>query len=185
VLIVLNQGDINLGLVKGYEGGFGSKELSAPQAGLMAALSQGIVGGQMSWALIIAGMVMGLAFILMRVKGPMLIFVGMYLPFETVFAIFVGGLIKGILDSVAQRKKYNEAQQAGVENTSVLLASGLIAGEALMGLLIAIFAIFNIFFKDTLGITQPSYLTGLLVLVVVAYFMVRLPLQKADQTKMP
>ncbi len=183
VLIVLNQGDINLGLAKGYEGGFGSKELSAPQAGLMAALSQGIVGGEMSWALIIAGMVMGLAFILMQVKSPMLIFVGMYLPFETVFAIFVGGLIKGILDMAAKRKKYSETQQAGVENTSVLLASGLIAGEALMGLLIAIFAIFNIFFKDTLGIEYPCYIIGLAVLVAVAYFMIRIPLQKANKAK--
>lgn len=49
VLIVLNQGDINMGLQQGYEGGFGSKNLSAPQAGLMAALSQGIIGGQMAW----------------------------------------------------------------------------------------------------------------------------------------
>jgi putative OPT family oligopeptide transporter len=178
VLIVLNQGDINLGLNNGYTGGFGSKELSAPQAGLMATLSQGIVGGQMAWALIIAGMVMGVAFILMQVKSPMLIFVGMYLPFETVFAIFVGGLIKGILDIYVKKRKYNEGQLASVENTGILLASGLIAGEALMGLLIAIFAIFNIFFGGVLNIGNPQYLIGILILVAVAYFLVRIPLRK-------
>lgn len=182
VLIVLNQGDINLGLNNGYEGGFGSKELSAPQAGLMATLSQGIVGGQMAWALIIAGMVMGFAFILMQVKSPMLIFVGMYLPFETVFAIFAGGLIKGILDIYVKKRKYNEGQLASVENTGVLLASGLIAGEALMGLLIAIFAIFNIFFGDMLNISSPQYLIGILILIVIAYFLVKIPLNKASKT---
>lgn len=178
VLIVLNQGDINLGLNNGYEGGFGSKELSAPQAGLMATLSQGIVGGQMAWMLIIAGMIMGLAFILMQVKSPMLIFVGMYLPFETVFAIFVGGLIKGVLDLYVKRRKYNEGQLATVENTGVLLASGLIAGEALMGLLIAIFAIFNVFFGGMLNISNPMYIIGILVLLAIAYFLVKIPLKR-------
>ncbi len=179
VLIILNQGDINMGLNKGYEGGFGSAELSAPQAGLMATLSQGIVGGQMAWALIIAGMIMGFAFILMQVKSPMLIFVGMYLPFATVCAIFVGGLIKGILDLYTKQRNYNEGQLAATENTGVLLASGLIAGEALMGLLIAIFAIFNIFFENMLKIQHPNYLLGILIMAVIGYFLVKIPLSKA------
>ena len=81
VLAFLNDGDIasgkNLGL---FQGGFGSKNLPAPQASLMAILSRGIVQGQMAWPLIIAGMLMGTAFILMQVKSPMLVSVGMYLP---------------------------------------------------------------------------------------------------------
>ena len=183
VLIILNQGDINMGLQQGYEGGFGSKNLSAPQAGLMATLSQGIVGGQMAWALIIAGMILGVAFILMGVKSPMLIFVGMYLPFNTVFAIFVGGLIKGILDLYVARRKYNERQLATVENTGVLLASGMIAGEALMGLVAAVFAMFNIFFSDLLSIQHPQYIIGLIIVAVIGYFFVSVPLKKAGSTK--
>ncbi|MEG1684760.1 MAG: oligopeptide transporter, OPT family [Bacteroides sp.] len=183
VLIILNQGDINMGLQQGYEGGFGSKNLSAPQAGLMATLSQGIVGGQMAWALIIAGMILGVAFILMGISSPMLIFVGMYLPFSTVFAIFAGGLIKGILDLYVARRKYNEGQLATVENTGVLLASGMIAGEALMGLVVAIFAMFNIFFADLLPFANPTYSIGLIIVVVIAYFFVRIPLKKADMLK--
>ena len=62
---------------------FGSKDLPAPQAGLMAALSKGIVGGEMAWPLVIVGMLMGFAFILIQVKSPMLVAVGMYLPLET------------------------------------------------------------------------------------------------------
>jgi putative OPT family oligopeptide transporter len=173
VLILLNQGDINMGGT-----GFGSKELPAPQASLMATLAKGIVGGEMTWILIIAGMVLGLAFILMGLKSPMLIFVGMYLPFGTVCAIFVGGLIKGVLDLYTIRRKYNEQQLATVENTSVLMASGLIAGEALMGLIIAIFAVINVFFNKMLPIDNPSYLIGLLIVFVTGYFLVTVPLRK-------
>lgn len=183
VLIILNQGDINMGIQQGYEGGFGSENLSAPQAGLMAALSKGIVGGDMTWAFIIAGMILGFAFILMGIKSPMLIFVGMYLPLSTVFAIFTGGLIKGVLDIYTKRRKYNEGQLATTENTGVLLASGMIAGEALMGLVIAAFAMFNIFFSDTLSIKNPLYIIGLVIIFIVGYFLVKLPLKKADSMK--
>ncbi|MDR0295977.1 MAG: oligopeptide transporter, OPT family [Prevotellaceae bacterium] len=181
VLIVLNQGDINMGVAQGYEGGFGSQHLPAPQAGLMAALASGIVEGQMTWVLIIAGMIMGVAFILMGIKSPMLIFVGMYLPFATVFAIFTGGLIKGILDLYVARRKYNEGQLLTTENTGVLMASGLIAGEALMGLIIAIFAMFNRFFTDMLNISNPQYFIGLGIIAAVAYFLIKTPLKRASK----
>jgi putative OPT family oligopeptide transporter len=118
-------------------GGFGGPNLSAPQAGLMAALSQGIVGGEMAWPLVIVGIAMGLSLVLVRVKSPMLFAVGMYLPLETTFAIFVGGLLRGFVDRRAEKRGYNAAQKARVENAGVLTASGLIAGEALMGLVVA------------------------------------------------
>jgi putative OPT family oligopeptide transporter len=118
-------------------GGFGGKNLPAPQAGLMAALSQGIVGGEMAWPLVLVGIAMGITLILVRVKSPMLFSVGMYLPLETTFAIFIGGLIRGFVDKLAGKRDYNAAQKARVENAGVLAASGLIAGEALVGLLVA------------------------------------------------
>jgi hypothetical protein len=58
----------------------------------------------------------------------------MYLPFQTTFAIFIGGLIRWLGDTMAARRGLNEAQRARVENAGVLTASGLIAGEALLGL---------------------------------------------------
>jgi putative OPT family oligopeptide transporter len=118
-------------------GGFGSPNLSAPQAGLMAAISQGIVGGEMAWPLVIVGIAMGISLILIRVKSPMLFAVGMYLPLETTFAIFVGGMIRAFVDRQAEQRGLNAAQKARVENAGVLTASGLIAGEALMGLVAA------------------------------------------------
>jgi putative OPT family oligopeptide transporter len=118
-------------------GGFGGPNLSAPQAGLMAALSQGIVGGEMAWPLVIAGIAMGISLILVKVRSPMLFAVGMYLPLETTFAIFVGGMVRGFVDRQAEKRGFNAAQKARVENAGVLTASGLIAGEALMGLVAA------------------------------------------------
>ena len=57
----------------------------------------------MAWPLIIVGMVMGFGLILMQVRSPMLVCVGMYLPLGTTFAIFVGGLIKGIRRTMWRR----------------------------------------------------------------------------------
>ena len=74
---------------------FGSAALPAPQAGLMAMLAQGIVGGQMAWPLVIVGILMGFALIMIEVRSVMLFAVGMYLPLGTTSAIFVGGLSAG------------------------------------------------------------------------------------------
>jgi putative OPT family oligopeptide transporter len=118
-------------------GGFGGPNLPAPQAGLMAAISQGIVGGEMAWPLVVVGIALGVSMIMVKVRSPMLFSVGMYLPLETTFAIFIGGLLRGLVDRQAEKRGYNAAQKARVENAGVLTASGLIAGEALMGLVVA------------------------------------------------
>jgi putative OPT family oligopeptide transporter len=131
-------------------GGFGGPDLAAPQAGLMAAVSQGVVGGEMAWPLVIVGIAMGISLILIKVRSPMLFSVGMYLPLETTFAIFIGGMIRGIVDKARDKRGYNAAQKARVENAGVLAASGLIAGEALVGLVVATV----VFFRDRMG--QPA-----------------------------
>ncbi len=91
--------------------GFGDPKLAAPQAGLMAALAQGIVGGEMAWPLVIAGQVFGVVLIMFKVRSPMLVAVGMYLPFPTTFAIFVGGMLRWITDWLqpARRKQRSAA----------------------------------------------------------------------------
>jgi putative OPT family oligopeptide transporter len=183
VLHLLNQADIAEGISKGYEGGFGSKSLSAPQAGLMAMLSNGIVGGQMAWPLIIVGLFMGLAFILMQVKSPMLVSVGMYLPLETTFAIFVGGIIKGIVEMIVKKKGYNDAQKVRLENVGILLASGLIAGEALTGLGFAPLKIFNVPIPQIFS--DPSPLIGLVVIALIALYLIYVPLRNAGSADEP
>lgn len=186
VLAYLHEGDIASGNNLGYQGGFGSKNLSAPQASLMAILSRGIVEGAMAWPLIVAGMLMGTAFILMQVKSPMLVSVGMYLPIETTFAIFVGGLFKGAVDWYNEKRKYNLAQKTRVENTGVLLASGMIAGEALMGLVIAILAVLNIFIYDYFVFFQhPSFLISLVIIGLIGFIMIQIPLKNAGKPDEP
>src|ERR1700685_2208434 len=138
-LLVLYQGNINAG-----GSGFGDKALPAPQAGLMASLAQGIVGGDMAWPLIAAGILMGVALVMIGVKSPMLVAIGMYLPVVTTFAIFVGGMVRWVTDTLARRRDMNEAQKIRIESVGVLAASGMIAGEALMGLVTATFNFFDI-----------------------------------------
>ncbi|MFN7993196.1 MAG: oligopeptide transporter, OPT family [Bryobacteraceae bacterium] len=117
-------------------GGIGGRALPAPQAGLMAQLAKGIVGGQMAWGLIGIGAAFGISLILCGARSPMLIAVGMYLPFDTVSAIFAGGVIKWIADKFTA--KYEAERRRQAEEKGTLLASGLIAGEALMGILLAV-----------------------------------------------
>lgn len=175
---------------------FGSKELPAPQAGLMAALSQGIVGGEMAWPLVIVGMLMGFALILVQVKSPMLVAVGMYLPLETTFAIFVGGMIKGAADRLVAKRQLNEAQKARVSNVGILLAAGLIAGEALTGLLRAAWKFF--FLQDVIAFDIPVifkggkyfgvvdiYVGGLVILALIVLYLIRVPLKNAGAADEP
>jgi putative OPT family oligopeptide transporter len=180
-LLVLHQGNINEGGI-----GFGDPRLSAPQAGLMASLAQGIVGGDMAWPLVGVGILMGVILILVQVRSPMLFAVGMYLPLATTFAMFVGGLLRWVTDSLSEKSGHNAAQKSRVESIGVLTASGLIAGEALVGLLVATFAYFE---RPIPAIfARPSYLVGLAVLAVIAYTLVGVPLDKAgspDEPAMP
>jgi putative OPT family oligopeptide transporter len=137
-------------LLHKYGGGIGSDALPAPQAGLMATMSDGIIGGAMAWELILIGMFFALGLILIQSPSPMLIAVGMYLPFQTVLAIFAGGLVKWLLDTLAKRKAGGDAKKAeAVENRGLLVASGLVAGEALIGILLAAVVALNLKFFCT------------------------------------
>jgi uncharacterized oligopeptide transporter (OPT) family protein len=117
-------------------GGIGGRALPAPQAGLMAQLAKGIVGGQMALGLLAIGAAFGIALILCGARAPMLIAVGMYLPFDTTSAIFVGGMMRLVLERLTAR--YSAERKAAVEEKGTLLASGLIAGEAIVGILLAV-----------------------------------------------
>jgi len=178
VLLLLNQANINSGGI-----GFGDRQLSAPQAGLMAMLAKGIVGGEMAWPLIIVGVLMGIGLIMIEVRSPMLFAVGMYLPLETTFAIFLGGMIRWVMDKLRDRRDLNEAQKARVENAGVLTASGFIAGEALMGIVIAVFK-----FKQwplPVIFQHPNVMSGFIMLVILAVIMIRVPLANAGRPDEP
>jgi putative OPT family oligopeptide transporter len=170
----------------------GSAELPAPQAGLMALMSKGIVGGEMAWPLVIAGMFFAIGLILVKSPSPMLIAVGMYLPFNSTSAIFVGGIIKWLLDLYQKKKNASDEEKTKAENTGVLISSGLIAGEALMAVILAFIVLginlaewqFSLkdFAVNTLGVSNPSFIGGLLVFIGLGYLLIKIPL-KVAQTK--
>jgi putative OPT family oligopeptide transporter len=164
--------------------GFGDPKLSAPQAGLMAALAKGIVGHEMAWPLIVVGIMLGIAMILVKVKSPMLVAIGMYLPLPTTFAIFVGGVIRWIVDEAAKKRGLNEAQRIRTENVGILAASGLIAGEALMGLVTSAYILLT---KGALPhvFEDPSYIAGLILLAVMTWMLVKVPLANAGRPDEP
>lgn len=167
--------------ILGTNAGFGGEKLPAPQASLMAIMAKGIVEGKTELILIIIGMFMGAALILMQVKSPMLISVGMYLPIDTSFAIFIGGLMKGIIDKIIEKRKYDEKKKEKISNIGILLSSGLIAGEALIGLLFAGLAfadikIFHIF-------EAPSFLGSIIAIVLIGMFLIFIPLRKKEEEK--
>jgi len=177
-IVLLHEGNIAAGGL-----GIGDAKLPAPQAGLMAQLAKGIITGDMPWGLIVSGMFFSLALILVRAPSPMLIAVGMYLPFETTSAIFVGGVIKWVADRMAHRRHVGEEK---VEGPGILLASGFIAGEAITGVILAALVLvgipsLNVYF---FGVEELPILAkaggplSLLIFAAVAYCLIWLPLKR-------
>jgi len=169
----------------------GSELLPAPQAGLMALMANAIVGGEMAWPLIIVGVLLGLALIFAGSASPMLIAVGMYLPFTATAPIFVGGLIRWMVERALARRHADEAQRKRAENVGVLLSSGFIAGESLMAVIIA-FVVLGHSLVDSSWEAAPlvnvdpgqlgSWL-GLIVFALLGFLLIRVPLRAADKNE--
>jgi len=162
----------------------GSAQLPAPQAGLMALMAQGIVGGDMAWPLVIVGMLFGVALILIKAPAPMLIAVGMYLPFATTAAVFVGGLMRAILDWILEKKDASDEERTSAENSGILVSSGLIAGQSLMAVVLAFIVLYE---QAKLGMSEGEHLLphlghsfygGLLVYPLLIGLLVWLPLSR-------
>lgn len=160
----------------------GSAQLPAPQAGLMALMSRGIVGGDMAWPLVIAGIFFGIALIMIKAPAPMLIAVGMYLPFYSTAAIFVGGLIKLVLDKVMESRGMDEESRDKAGKTGILLSSGFIAGESLMAVLLAFWVMgaSTVNLPDLPHISE-SPLLAFLIFPVMLYLLVYIPLKETKK----
>lgn len=152
----------------------GSDALPAPQAGLMATMAKGIVGGEMAWPLVIAGMLLAVVLILIGSPSPMLIAVGMYLPFRATACIFFGGVLKYFLDSRVKRKKATAKGKKIVENIGLLLASGLIAGQAILGIITA--ALKGAKLKMPESLNNPWL--GLVIFFILGFILIYFPYKK-------
>ncbi len=119
--------------------GFGSEELAAPQATLMKMIVEGVMDGNLPWALVFTGAFIA---VLVEVVGiPVLPFaIGVYLPVHLNACIMVGGLVRLALDKM----KGDENKKKAVVNDGILFCSGMIAGEGLIGIVLAVFAIFGL-----------------------------------------
>ncbi len=119
--------------------GFGSEQLGAPQATLMKLIIEGVMEGNLPWALVFTGVFIAIA---VEVVGiPVLPFaIGVYLPVQLNACIMVGGLVRLALDKL----KKNKEEKDEIVNDGILFCSGMIAGEGLVGILLALLAVFGI-----------------------------------------
>ncbi len=117
--------------------GYGSKQLPAPQANLMKMVVEGVMEGNLPWALIFTGVFLALV---VEILGmPVLPFaVGMYLPIHLSVPMMIGGLVRLYFD---KKKSLSEDEKKDMVSNGILYSSGLIAGEGLVGILLAIFAV--------------------------------------------
>ena len=158
-------------LHKATPGGLGGDLLPAPQANLMAVTAQGIISGSLRWELILMGVMFAIGLIAVGVPSPMLVAVGMYLPFPTIVAIFAGGLIQWVGGLIAKRKgATTDKELEDVSNRGLLVASGFVAGEALMGIVLAILVTAEIkLVPDVPGWFGMKWTGGVVILGLAAY----------------
>ncbi|MBR3598627.1 MAG: oligopeptide transporter, OPT family, partial [Lachnospiraceae bacterium] len=119
--------------------GFGSEEIGAPQATLMKMVIEGVMGGDLPWSLVIIGAVIA---VIVEVLGiPVLPFaIGVYLPVHLNACIMVGGLVRLAFDKM----KKDEEEKKAIISDGILFCSGMIAGEGLVGILLALLAVFGV-----------------------------------------
>ena len=149
--------------------GFGSKELAAPQATLMKMIVEGVMNAELPWNLVFIGAFIA---ILVEILGiPVLPFaIGVYLPIHINACILVGGIIRFFVD----KAKGDENKKKAMTNDGILFCSGMIAGEGLVGILMAILAIAGI--SDALNISDNLNLptavsnTGTIILILIIVF---------------
>lgn len=170
-------------------GGIGSDALPAPQAGLMATTAKGIISGSLPWELILMGVLFAIGLICVGVPSPMLVAVGMYLPFPTIVAIFAGGVIQWIGGRIVNGKAsgFEEVKAKPVEekegllaqiresvsNRGLLIASGFVAGEALTGIILALLKTFDIKLIKNIPSWFGLHWVGGLVIVFLAWYLVQ------------
>ena len=162
--------------------GFGSEEIAAPQATLMKMVIEGIMGGKLPWGLILIGVF--IAIIIEILKLPVLpVAIGIYLPVQLNACIMVGGIIRFFFD-----KMKNEEKREKAVNNGILFSSGMIAGEGLVGILLAVLAVFGVGNKldisGMLGLpTWASNIGSVLVFALVIVSLVTFALKKDKKNK--
>jgi putative OPT family oligopeptide transporter len=141
--------------------GFGTTELAAPQATLMKMIIEGVMKGNLPWALVFIGVFIAIVIEILGIS-VLPVAIGLYLPLELTSTIMIGGVIRWFVD----KKKKNKEENAEA-NGGVLFCSGMIAGEGLIGILLAIFAVAGLGDVIDLSSTFSTGIIGGIVLMVI------------------
>ena len=145
--------------------GFGSNEIPAPQATMMKMLVEGIMNAELPWALILIGIFVAIVVEILAI--PVLPFaVGMYLPFSLSAGIMAGGVVRWILE---RRKTDDEKEKKASIERGTLFTSGLIAGEGLMGVILAILAVLKVDSKIVSPVALPQIGSLIIFIALLAY----------------
>lgn len=136
-------------VAQGFTHAIGSTKYPAPQATLMATLTKGILSFNLDWQYVMVGMFIAVMIELCGIKA-LAFAIGLYLPLATTLPIFLGGALKGYIDWRAERKK--EQLEDGDLSKGNLFATGLIAGGALSGVIVAVLAVFFYEALDSISI---------------------------------
>ncbi len=166
VLILLNQA-----------WGFGSKELAAPQATLMKMIVEGVMGGTLPWALVFIGVFIAI-FIEILGISILPVAIGLYLPLELSSCIMIGGLVRLYVD----KKKMDDDKRKKVVNRGILFSSGMIAGEGLIGIVLAILAVVGIDKAiDFSGTVNTGMIGGIVLLVLMVLAILKFSLWSKEK----
>ncbi len=161
--------------------GFGTDELAAPQATLMKLIIEGVMGGDLPWGLVFTGVFIAVAVELIGI--PVLPFaIGVYLPVQLNACIMVGGLIRLALDKIKRNKEEKDA----IVNDGILFCSGMIAGEGLVGIALALLAVFGIDKIIDLSKYIPANLSsigGLVLFAIIILTLLKFTLWKKRDKK--
>ena len=142
--------------------GYGTAEIPAPQAQLMKMIVEGIMGGNLPWGLVFIGVFLAICLEILRI--PVMPFaIGLYLPIYLNATIMIGGVVRGLLD---RRKGVDEKTKTAQSTDGTLYCAGMIAGEGLVGILLAVFAVFGISL-DMSGIENFGNIGGVVLMIIM------------------
>ena len=142
--------------------GYGTAEIPAPQAQLMKMIVEGIMGGNLPWGLVFVGVFLAICLEILRI--PVMPFaIGLYLPIYLNATIMIGGVVRGLLD---RRKGVDEKTKTAQSTDGTLYCAGMIAGEGLVGILLAVFAVFGISL-DMSGVVNLGNIGGVVLMIIM------------------
>ena len=158
--------------------GYGGAEVPAPQATLMKMIVEGIMGGNLPWNLVFVGGFLAIALEILRV--PVMPFaIGLYLPIYLNASIMIGGVVRMFMD---RRKNVDEETKTKQTTDGTLYCAGMIAGEGLVGILLAIFAVFGINVSIGESVNFGN-IGGVVLMVIMILCLLKFSLWKKSKEK--